>query len=350
MFLGRFPVERAPDCECADSFIESAWSNRVGLAQLGRDLRWLEYTPGMSSMSTASVIIPSYNSAATIAKTLTHILAQTAASRIREVIVVDSSDDGKTKELLGRFANERVRVITSGIRVMPAKQRNIGAAQATGDVLCFIDSDAYPVSDWVEQILTAYDAGVKVGGGSYLVPESQRHNAVALAQYYLEFNEYIAHGPQMQKKMLPTCNLFCERELFHKVGGIPEIRASEDVLFGLKVSQEYPVTFLPRAAVYHIFRENVDHYLNNQVLLGKYVYVYRRQTYGNKYLHPSLVKKALPIFLMAKLARIAPRILRAGPRHWGPYMRSSALFFRGLWHWGKGFEVGSRDYESLKLA
>lgn len=304
----------------------------------------------MPEKPTASVVIPSYNSAATIGQTLRHVLAQSASDRLVEVIVVDSSDDdGATKNVLASFASDKVKIVTSGIKVMPAKQRNIGARQARGDVLCFIDSDAYPVDTWLEQILHAYEQGVRVGGGSYLVPEKQRELQVAVAAYYLEFNEYINRGHKRTIHMLPTCNLFCERALFEQVGGIPEIRASEDTLFCMRVSKEAPIVFLPDASVYHLFREQVEHYLKNQELLGKYIYVYRRQVYNNRYLEPGLVGGLLPLFLLAKLARIAPRIALAGPKHWGPFARCSPLFLQGLWRWGKGFKEGSVDFESLKV-
>jgi glycosyltransferase involved in cell wall biosynthesis len=296
--------------------------------------------------TTATVIIPSYNSAKTIRHTLDGLLAQGERERIAEIIVVDSSDDGLTKGVLEEYANRGVLQITSGIRVMPAKQRNIGARHATGNVLLFIDSDAYPAPGWLSAILKAYDAGCMVGGGGYLLPETQRDNRVAIAQYYLEFNEYIA-GEQGAKKMLPTCNLFCDRALFLELGGIPEIRASEDTLFGIKVSKRHAVTYLPDAKVFHIFRENYDHYLENQRLLGKYIYVYRKHVYNNKYLDPKLVQGMLPLFLAVKLARIAPRIVQAGPQHWGSFAKAIPEFVQGLRHWGKGFVEGSTEYDTL---
>jgi glycosyltransferase involved in cell wall biosynthesis len=302
----------------------------------------------MNEKTTVSVVIPSYNSAKTIEHTIRHILSQSAADRIVDVIVVDSSDDGVTKDILAKYEKDKVQVFTSGVRVMPSIQRNIGASKATGDVLCFIDSDAYPAADWIERILEACAKGYKVGGGSLLVPEFQGKNKLAWAQYYLEFNEYMMTGRPRVKRMVPTCNLFCERELFNSVGGIPKIRAAEDTLFCLKVGKIEKVMFIPDIKVYHIFRENSDHYLSNQVLIGKHIYVYRRYYYKPEYLEGRYLNVLYPVFMLAKFARVFMRILVAGPQHWWKFVWSSPLFFKGLRCWGQGFKQGSKEYDSLK--
>jgi glycosyltransferase involved in cell wall biosynthesis len=297
---------------------------------------------------TASVIIPSYNSAKTIIYTLDHLVKQTADDRLIEIIVVDSSDDDQTKNAIAKYTNGKVRMVTSGIRVMPAIQRNIGARNAKGDILCFIDSDAFPSHDWVERILEACEQGHKVGGGSYLLPEFQENHKLAVAQYYLEFNEYINTGKPRIKKLLPTCNLFCDRKLFEEVGGIPEIRASEDTLFGLKISEIENIIFIPGVRVSHIFRENLEHCLNNQALIGKYIYVYRKYYYSSAYLKRSIVPILYPAMLLVKFGRIFQRVLFAGPKHWRKFLWASPLFFKGLLAWGKGFRQGSKEYEQLK--
>lgn len=302
----------------------------------------------MDKRLTASVIIPSYNSAKTINYTIDHLLKQTANERLVEIIVVDSSDDDKTKHILTGYKNDKVRMITSGIRVMPATQRNIGAGEAKGDILCFIDSDAFPAEDWIEKIIEACEEGNKAGGGSYLIPDFQQHNKLATAQYYLEFNEFINTGKPRIKKIFPTCNLFCDKKLFEKVGGIPEIRASEDTLFGLKLSEVEKMIFLPDVRVSHIFRENLEHCLNNQTLIGKYIYVYRKYYYSPAYLKRSLVPILYPAMMLVKFMRIFQRVLLAGPRHWRKFLWASPLFFRGLSAWGKGFRQGSREYDQLK--
>ena len=65
-------------------------------------------------MNRLSIIIPSYNSGATIERTLAGIESQTKRSAICEVIVVDSSDDGVTQRSLSHHLSNGIRVITSG--------------------------------------------------------------------------------------------------------------------------------------------------------------------------------------------------------------------------------------------
>ncbi|GMR21653.1 MAG: hypothetical protein BMS9Abin36_2257 [Gammaproteobacteria bacterium] len=86
-----------------------------------------------------SVIIPAYNSAATLAKAVESVIEQSWPAH--EIIVID---DGSTDDTLqvARGFGDRVRVIhQSNAGVSMA--RNRGAEAATGDWLAFLDAD-----DW----------------------------------------------------------------------------------------------------------------------------------------------------------------------------------------------------------
>ena len=87
--------------------------------------------------------------------------------------------------------------------------------------------------------------------------------------------------------------MFCERGLFERVKGFPEIRASEDVVFGLEVSELADLWFIPDIKVLHIFRESWSSFINNQVLLGKHIIIYRKQLYET-----FLYKGIMPILLI----------------------------------------------------
>jgi len=303
------------------------------------------------SKTDVSVIIPSYNSIKTIDYTINGLLKQSKSDLIREIIIIDSSDDDVSHEFLKSKENEIIRVQRSGYRVIPAIQRNIGANLATGKLLCFIDSDAFPEYNWVESIVDQYDKGTLAGGGSYKIPPFQLNKPIAYAQYFLEFSEFIGYGKPRTKDRFPSCNLFCDRELFVKVGGFPPIRASEDSLFGIETSKYTKMVFFPNIAVYHIFRETPGHFLSNQKLLGKYIYIFRRKAYGNFYLKGFWPYLMIPLFLIFKVSRIFVRVLKTNSHNILYFFLALPLFLRGTIEWGKGFLAGIEGYdeESAKI-
>ncbi len=298
-------------------------------------------------MTKVSVIIPSFNSYATVNKTLDAVYAQTRPDYLSEVIVVDSSEDARVQTLFWPYVRRGMKQISAGVRVIPAAARNLGARMAEGDLLAFIDSDAYPTADWLERIVAAFEDGCRAGGGSILLPEFQKLRSVPAAQFYLQFNEFMETGPRRQKDFVPSCNLFCERHLFYEAGGFPMLRASEDVLFGLEVSRRVPFWFVPDAKVFHIFRESLKDYWDNQKLLGRYALVYRRRGLPRRfYYHGLWPLVLLPLFVLVKLGRISGRIFSSSPRRFLNYLRVFPVFTLGLWAWSLGFVQGVFSHEN----
>ena len=296
----------------------------------------------MKAAFKTSVIIPSYNSYKTIPTTIEKLISQEDFNRVSEIIVVDSSDDDFTKLFLNSIENKKVRVITSGIKVMPSIQRNIGARHAQGDLLIFIDSDAFPGEKWLKKIMSAYAEGWRAGGGSYLVPEFQKNNKVALAQYYFEFGEFLPFGKPRLKKLFPACNFFCDKDFFLTIEGFPDIRASEDGLFCLTAGKQVNLIYMPDASVYHIFRENIQDFLDNQFLIGKYIYIFHKNYHNRFTLRPPVFYLLLPFMLIYKLLIRYTQVLRAGSSHYGPFIKSIKYFNMATVAWFKGFINGSK--------
>ncbi len=296
-------------------------------------------------MNKISVVIPSYNSFLTIRYTIDALLGQ-EKELLEEIIVVDSSDDQKTRDLLSCYDNPKLKTILLPKKTVPAIGRNIGAEKARARVIAFIDSDAYPADDWLNKISEAADEGVLVGGGSIALPTFQRWSLIAGAQYLLQFNEFIDHGEKRQKSFVPSCNLFCEKALFQSIGGFPDIRASEDVLFGFKAGEKTKLYFIPDIKVYHIFRKEFGGYLRNQELLGRYILIYRRQR-SDSWIYKGLAAAAfLPAFLVIKFLRISQRVLTSfNMELYTLFVVSLPLFLLGLCSWAWGFFQGSISKE-----
>jgi glycosyltransferase involved in cell wall biosynthesis len=84
-----------------------------------------------------SVIIPVYNGAAYLAAALDSVFAQSYAPL--EIIAVDDGSTDSSPDIL-RSCGERLRVIRQGNQGV-AVARNTGFANATGELICFLDQD-----------------------------------------------------------------------------------------------------------------------------------------------------------------------------------------------------------------
>jgi glycosyltransferase involved in cell wall biosynthesis len=104
--------------------------------------RWGGFThKGIRALPYLSVVIPVYNAAGHLAECLEHL--SKSSFRDFECIVVDDGSTDNSAEVARAFG---ARVIRTEGRRGPAHARNRGAAEATGEILFFIDSDVavYP--------------------------------------------------------------------------------------------------------------------------------------------------------------------------------------------------------------
>ncbi|HTP64314.1 MAG TPA: glycosyltransferase [Geobacteraceae bacterium] len=289
-----------------------------------------------------SVIIPAYNSLRTMPATIASLLAASHRDYIHEIIVADSSDDPSSLQYLANEeAQGHIRLIRLASKTMPSLARNAGARAATSPYLVFVDSDVMVTEQWSRIIADFFAGGNMAGGGSVSVPAHQRRSLLPLSQLYLEFSDYIDTAPKRIKPFVSSCNLFCTKAIFEAVGGFPPVRASEDVLFCLQVSRVTELMFLPEVRVFHVFREIFSHFIQNQILIGKYVNIYRRSLKPRAfYLQGAGALSCVPALIMVKFLRIAYRIIHSNSSHRMAFLLSLPVFFCGLLSWTYGFIKG----------
>lgn len=86
-----------------------------------------------------SVVIPTYNHANFLQKSLGSVLSQTYQNF--EVIVVDNSSTDNTDEVVYSFEDSRVQLIKINNNGVIAASRNLGIRRARGKWIAFLDSD-----------------------------------------------------------------------------------------------------------------------------------------------------------------------------------------------------------------
>lgn len=111
-----------------------------------------------------SVIIPTFNRAHVILRTLGSLLAQTCQDF--ELIVVDDGSTDNTRQIFDALKERRIRYSYQPNRGVSAA-RNLGAAQSRGSNLVFLDSDDEVHPHWLESfrvLLADDDVGVACVG------------------------------------------------------------------------------------------------------------------------------------------------------------------------------------------
>lgn len=301
------------------------------------------FNAGNDNSASVSVIIPSYNSVNTIKYPLGSLLNQSSGF-IKEIIIVDSSDDGITRTFLSDRYFDKVKIILLARKTMQATARNIGAKNASGNILLFLDSDACLAQDWIDKMLAVYNDGCLVGSGSVSPPDFQKNKFIPLAEYFLITNLNIKVGPRRKMKNLAGSNLYCDRLLFEKVGGFPSCEGNfEDRAFAVNVSAVEKVWFIPDLICYHIFRQSLPRFLEHQKLHGKSSIIYRRE-YHNRLIYNSIIPLLLlPFLLWMRFLIIGVRVLRSGICNTLSFIAVSPVFLLGLFFWGFGFAGGCLD-------
>lgn len=183
-------------------------------------------------MSRISIVIPMYNEARHIGRTL--LAAQKAAHAADvecELIVVDNGSSDEGPQIARQFG--------AHVLVMPGlligALRNRGTAIATGEWLAFIDADIEMPEDWLRPLFDIEASGqADVFGLDLHTPAAAPWYATAWQRRTLRPTTNTSHVVDW----LPSANLLMRKRWFDKVGGFNEtLRTGEDKEFTLRLRE-----------------------------------------------------------------------------------------------------------------
>jgi glycosyltransferase involved in cell wall biosynthesis len=227
-----------------------------------------------------SVVIPAYNAQGTIAQAVANSLAQAQPNLEVEVIVVDDGSIDDTAMIAECTGATVIRQENAG----PAAARNRGWQSATGQVICFTDSDCVPAAGWLENLLEGF-GGRQVGAvaGSYEI--ANRSSWLA----HWVHREIIERHKRMPPfvRAFGSYNVAIPRYVLQATRGFdPEYRqaSGEDNDLSYRMTRMgWRIAFSPQAKVAHYHPERVCKYLMEQYRHG----FWRAKLYKD---HPNMVR------------------------------------------------------------
>lgn len=172
-----------------------------------------------------------------------------------------------------------LRIIPTGTFIMPPQKRNRGVDKSKGDIVTFIDDDAYPTKNWLEQTVKAFkEKKTAAVCGPGILPPNVNHWEKA-------FNEilktYIGSGgygyrftPQKERYVddYPSMNFSIKKKIFKELGGFntyywpgEDSKLCEHLVY----EKDGKIFYDPEIVVYHHRRTNLLNHLKQH---GRYGY------------------------------------------------------------------------------
>ena len=213
-----------------------------------------------------SVVICAHNAAATLDECLRHTCALEYPGL--EIVVVDDGSTDATAEIARAYPRVRLMQIEHGGL---AAARNAGFEAATGELVAYLDSDAFPTPEWPYYLALAFD-GPDVGGagGPNIPPDDEPAGAQVVAR---------APGGPVQvlfsddrAEHIPGCNMAFWKLVLSEIGGFDPVytKAGDDVDVCWKIlNRDWKIGFHPAALVWHRRRQGLRNYLRQQREYGR---------------------------------------------------------------------------------
>lgn len=206
-------------------------------------------------------------------------------------------DDFEVIVLPDKSFQSRVKVVATG-SMPPGKKRNIGAQKAQGEILAFVDDDAYPKSDWLfKAIKYLEDPGISAIGGPGITPESDSFWAQVSGAVYLSYlsganPERFYPGKMKQVDDWPSMNFFISKKDFDQVGGFDEkyYPGEDTVLCNKLIKLNKKILYCPDVLVYHHRRKTLSGHLRQvgHHKRGLFIKKFPENSLRIKYFLPSL--------------------------------------------------------------
>lgn len=229
-------------------------------------------------MAEVSVIIPTFNRAATLEKAVISVLNQTYP--VYEVLVCDDGSTDDSRKIIAAIGDNRIRWVDGPRGGRPAIPRNRGIRESKGEWLAFLDDD----DEWLSEKLEKQVTLVRKLGCQAACSNAKRF---VPSQGIVGLCIALEHERITFDDLLRVNQVICSSALVHKslvtsVKGFPEdeqLKAVEDYALWLRIASMTDFAFVTEPLV--IYRDDPG----NSIRGAEGKYWHQRKTVLSDFLH-----------------------------------------------------------------
>ncbi len=219
-----------------------------------------------------SVIIPTYNRANFLEKSIQSVLAQTFEDF--EIIIINNYSEDNTLEVISNFKDTRIRIITFRNDGIIAKSRNQGLMHSAGKYIAFLDDDDLWLSKKLElqvDYLNKHPEYSLVYSNGWIIDVTGKRKQLFFKLGTLKQGNIFRR--LVNGNFIPQLTVLMRREVFENIGFFnedPSLKAAEDYEYWLRVALQYKIGYLDEPlAEYRVHSGGMIHTLNKAKLEQK---------------------------------------------------------------------------------
>jgi len=209
-----------------------------------------------------SIVIPLYNKAGSIARTLLSVQAQRVQDY--EVVIVDDGSTDGSADVVRSIDDRRIRLFTQSNQGVSAA-RNRGVAEAHGELIAFLDADDEWKTDYLSTQLSLVDRYPQCevyatcyevcSHGNACSPAVVRHLPFQGEDGLLDNYFLVASSSQPP---LFTSAVMMRKTAFQAVGGFPVgVKSGEDLLLWARLAIRYKIAYSKRPLAIFVFDQQL---------------------------------------------------------------------------------------------
>jgi GT2 family glycosyltransferase len=194
----------------------------------------------------------------------------------------------------------KTKVIPTGA-VGPSEKRDLAMRYAKGEILAFLDDDAYPEKDWLKNVVKYFsDPDVAAVGGPAVTPDGdgflEKASGYVLSSLMGGGSYTFRYIPGEAREVddYPTCNLLVRKSMMEAIGGFDtQFWPGEDTKLCLEITkrQGEKILYAPDVVVYHhrraLFKPHLRQIWSYAVHRGYFVKKFPETSFRLSYFLPS---------------------------------------------------------------
>ncbi len=238
-----------------------------------------------------SVVIPTYNRASILKKTIHSVLQQTYKKL--EIIIVDDGSTDNTSQIVKDFNFKQI-VYMRKEHAGASSARNEGIRNSKGKYISFLDSDDIWMPEKIEAQLNVFknsrfNPGVIYCGIGYIDDDGKKIREEKLPAYKGDIFLYLL-GARRNVVLGAGSTVLIKRECFEECGLFDEILPSrQDLDLLIRIAKKFTFDYVPKSLVkIRIHNERISSNMENIIKGRKLLF---RKTYNDLKKHKRILAK-----------------------------------------------------------